>query len=67
MLLDHNANINAQDRDRDTPLLSTIFFDWISWSIDIAKILMSTGANVEIKNKFGETAWQIAEDKPKML
>lgn len=57
LLLDHGANINAQDKKGRTKLhLATS-----SWGDrDHAEFLMALGADVTLKNKSGKTAFEIA-------
>jgi ankyrin repeat protein len=45
--------INARDEDGNTALLLAVRFD----NVDIAKLLLETGADASLPNKRGETPW----------
>ncbi len=58
-LLDHGANINAQDINGFTTLMYACFFGFET----IVTLLLSRGADVRITNNAGETALSIAQEK----
>jgi len=51
--------INEDNEDGDTPLINAASKNLI----EIVRILLAAGANVDIKNKYGNTALMVAEDK----
>ena len=51
LLLEHGVDVNAEDKDRDTPLHSASY----SGNLEIAQILLHHGANANVKNDRGET------------
>ena len=60
-LILNGADINALNKDFETPLMCTIALD----KPDIAELLLKNGADPDIKNKDGYTALEIAEQQEK--
>ncbi|KAH9047930.1 ankyrin repeat-containing domain protein [Lactarius deliciosus] len=51
LLIERGANVNAQDKDHDTPL----HLIYSSSQVELVRILLNYGANVDMKNKLGHT------------
>lgn len=68
-LLELKADVNVRDRDGETPLMSTIDsnFGSLRLSKDCADILLAHGADINAKNKSGETILDIARATEKRL
>jgi ankyrin repeat protein len=58
LLLEHGADINAQDGDPGTPLHGASKFG----RLETVRLLLEHGADVEVKNNGGKTALQVAAD-----
>lgn len=56
LLLQHNADIEARDKDNRTPLHSATY----GKSVEVAKLLLQHGANNEAKDKDNRTPLQVA-------
>jgi ankyrin repeat protein len=56
VLLDHGADVNAQDIYGNTPLARAVYRSKRGTEPELVKLLMSRGANPDIKNKAGESA-----------
>lgn len=63
VLLINQANINAMDDDRNSPLHSAVS----SNSSDVVEYLIQSGADVSAKNIFGQTPADIARIKNEPL
>jgi ankyrin repeat protein len=57
LLISNKANINAQTTAKITPLMLAC---GIAYDYEIAKILIESGADVNIKDQFGNTALSFA-------
>lgn len=57
-LVEHGANLNAQDSDGWTPLMYAIN----SGRFDVVRYLVENGADINYKNKFGWTAIDLSND-----
>ena len=53
------ADVNVQDQYDDTPLLWATYYGYF----DVVRFLVENGSNVTIKNKYGKSALQYAEQK----
>ena len=51
LLLEHGVDVNAEDKDRDSPLHSASYCG----NLEIARVLLHHGANASLKNDRGET------------
>ena len=51
LLLENGINVNAEDKDGDSPLHSASY----SGNLEIARVLLHHGANANVKNDRGET------------
>ena len=51
LLLEHGVDVNAEDRDRDSPLHCASY----SGKLEIARVLLHHGANPNVRNDWGET------------
>ncbi|MBC7539421.1 MAG: ankyrin repeat domain-containing protein [Bacteriovorax sp.] len=58
MLVDLEANINSQDSNGLTPLMLSVF----SGDYFLVNDLLTANANIELKNKKGKTAYDLAKD-----
>lgn len=58
LLIDHGADINAQDPNMGMTALMGVCF---KGSEDLAKLLVERGADTSLKNKQGETALDFAK------
>lgn len=59
LLLNYGANVNTQDKNRNTPLHSAVQ----SGHTEIVKLLLKKGANPLLKNKYGKTPKDLAKNK----
>ena len=55
-LVEHGADIEAANKDGNTPLMHFAYCG----RVDIVKYLLSVGANKNVKNKAGKTAYDLA-------
>jgi len=55
-LLRHGADIEAHDKNGDTPLHRAVKCG----HVDMVAFLLSQGADVQAKTKSGQTPWQMA-------
>lgn len=62
-LIDQGANVDSQNEEGRTPLMSTCEWGYI----ETAKLLLKEGANVNIKDHQGRTALAYARDEPSIL
>ena len=58
-LVSRGADVDAKDKDGDTPLHSAVSFDYY----DVVELLIEEGANVNTKNQKGKTPLSLAKDK----
>jgi ankyrin repeat protein len=56
VLLDSGADVNAQDAFGNTPLARAVYRSKRGIESDLVKLLLSRGADPDIKNKSGESA-----------
>ncbi len=61
--LDSRANVNHEKRDGWTALMLAARYN----QNEVAKVLLECGANTDIKNNLGKTAWDYAKDEIIML
>ena len=61
MLIDFKADINHQNADKNTALHVAVY----AGATEVAKLLVSQGAKLELANKAGQTALEIAEGSDK--
>ncbi|UKZ81451.1 hypothetical protein TrVFT333_009223 [Trichoderma virens FT-333] len=59
-LLDKGAHVNAEDDDGNTPLIVAV---QETAGMPVVRLLVSCGASSTMKNKAGESAWDIANCK----
>ncbi len=59
LLLEHGAKINDQDTIGRTPLMNAVGYSLFP-EPEIVKILLASGANPDIKDRFGNTAFSLA-------
>eukprot|EP01124_Arcella_intermedia_P008411 TRINITY_DN152_c0_g1_i14.p1 TRINITY_DN152_c0_g1~~TRINITY_DN152_c0_g1_i14.p1 ORF type:complete len:577 (+),score=148.86 TRINITY_DN152_c0_g1_i14:3414-5144(+) len=57
LLIEHKANINQVDEDRDTPLMNAVVKDK---NLPLVKLLLSNQADIKLKNNAGGTALTVA-------
>lgn len=65
LLIDRGANVNAQDHDGNTPLITSLQSTIKNKEklIDVVKLLISSETNLDVPNKRGKTAMDIARRK----
>jgi ankyrin repeat protein len=60
LLLDHGADISAIDRHGNTPLHTLAIYG----RVEVMQFLLSRGAEVNLRNSNGQTAWDILRSDP---
>ena len=58
-LIQNGADVNAADNDGNTPLMHSV----ISENVKVIEILIENGANIEVKNAEGKTAYELAQEQ----
>jgi len=59
-LIDDGSDVNAQDQTQGTPLHYAVYF---SGDVEIVKLLIAKGADINAKNPRGQTAFEVARQK----
>ena len=68
LLLEHGADANALDDEGSTPLHRSLYVPeevtiLIKPSLEVICLLLKHGANIDVENSKGKTAFQIASEK----
>ena len=58
-MIQNGADVNAADNDGNTPLMHSV----ISENVKVIEILIENGANIEVKNAEGKTAYELAQEQ----
>ena len=62
LFIEHpDTEVNAQNRNNDTPLHQCSYYGYL----EICRLLVEHGAILDLKNNYGQTALEIAEEKRK--
>lgn len=64
VLIAHGANVNAQDIKGNTPLMALLLHPQVRLRMSVAWGLYDAGTDCTLKNKDGETAYDIAKANP---
>jgi len=59
VLLDKGADVNARDKDGETPLELAIEYVGVGTPIEVIKILLDKGADVNARNNEGQTVFRV--------
>ena len=62
LLLEHGADVNAQDKGRKTPLLSAVKCVLYEPTLEVARLLVGHGANIDAEDIEGRTAFRVASE-----
>lgn len=58
-MVDHGADVNAQNKEKQTALMKAAYED----DLEKVKILILSGADLNLKNKEGDSAWDLTTDE----